>query len=61
LRAMAATSLSFAETHQDQLLLLARVAEQWHCRPSQLLQASTDEFQIDLACAAILWRIGNRG
>lgn len=52
----AATSPSFAAINQDELLLLARLAEQWHCQPSALLQSSISNFQIDLAAALVLWR-----
>lgn len=55
-----ATSRPFVKT--DNLLLLARVAETWGCRPSKLLgfdsgiQNLTPALQIDIAAAAALWR-----
>jgi hypothetical protein len=42
------------------MLLLARVAEKWHCRPSQLLRSHVAEFQIDLACALLAWQEDER-
>ncbi len=52
---MVAISARFAQ-HPDQLLLLAEVAREFGCRPSELLRGSAFELQIDLACAALLWR-----
>jgi hypothetical protein len=52
---LAATSRSFAEANQNELLLLAQLAEQWHCRPSEMLKSQISDFQIDLACALMLW------
>lgn len=53
-----ATSAPFAKT--DNLLLLARVAETWGARPSELLGVNAREhtlrLQIDIAAAAVLWR-----
>lgn len=55
-----ATSRPFAASHN--LLLLARVAETWKCRPSELLGIShasrnlTPALQIDFAAAVALWR-----
>lgn len=37
------------------MLLLARLAKQWHCRPSELLNSSSLDFQIDVAAAVALW------
>ena len=50
-----ATSRPFVEG--PNLLLLARVAETWSCRPSDLIEArGTTGLQIDLAAAMVLWR-----
>lgn len=55
-----ATSHPFVKT--ENLLLLARVAETWGCRPSELLgfdsgiQNLTPALQIDIAAAVALWR-----
>lgn len=56
-----ATSRPFVRTNN--LLLLARAAETWGCRPSSLLGIDSDArnlttaLQIDLAAAAALWRV----
>lgn len=42
------------------MLLLARLAEKWHCRPSKLLKATVSDFQIDLACALLAWQDDER-
>ena len=42
------------------MLLLARLAEKWHCRPSELLKDWVSDFQIDLACALLSWQDGER-
>jgi len=51
---MVATSRRFATS--DNLLLLARVAEKWNCRPSDLLNSSMWDFQIDVAAAVAIWK-----
>lgn len=50
---MVATSLRFSE---ETLLTLARVAEEFHCRPSDLLRSEITDFQIDVAAAVALWK-----
>ncbi len=50
------TSPSFAERRPELLLLLARVAETFHCPPSRLLRQAVMDLQIDIAAAAALWR-----
>jgi hypothetical protein len=56
-----ATSCPFVKD-PEQLLLLARVAETWRCRPSELLgltasqRNQTPALQMDLACAVALWQ-----
>lgn len=58
-----ATSRPFVKT--ENLLLLARVAETWGCRPSELLgfdsevRNMTPALQIDIAAAAALWRLND--
>jgi hypothetical protein len=52
----AATSPDFAEKRPELILLLAQVAETFHCPPSQLLRGTTTDLQIDIAAAAALWR-----
>jgi hypothetical protein len=52
---MVPISAPFANQEQ-QLLLLAEVAETFGCRPSALLRGPATDLQIDLACAAMLWR-----
>lgn len=55
-----ATSPPFVKT--DNFLLLARVAETWRCRPSELvglgseIRNRTVALQFDIAAAAALWR-----
>lgn len=55
-----ATSRLFVKTNN--LLLLARAAETWGCRPSALLSMDSDmgnqtaALQIDLAAAVALWQ-----
>jgi hypothetical protein len=53
---MAATSNPFAEVPESERLLLARLAQTFQVRPSELLQGSPMDFQIDLAVAVTLWR-----
>lgn len=50
------TSRVFAEANQDELLLLAHLADQWRCRPSEMLNSQISDFQLDLACAVALWQ-----
>jgi hypothetical protein len=52
---MVAISIPFA-IREEQLLLLAEVAREFHCRPSKILRGGTSDLQIDLACAVVLWR-----
>jgi hypothetical protein len=52
---MVAISARFA-VQEKQLLLLAEIAETFGCRPSALLCGLASELQIDLACAALLWK-----
>jgi len=52
---MVAISVHFAN-QESQLLLLAETAETFGCRPSALLSGNASDLQIDLACAALLWR-----
>jgi len=49
-------STSHPFVHSPNLLLLAQVAETWHCRPSDLLWGRATHFQLDCAAAAALWQ-----
>jgi hypothetical protein len=42
----------------EDFLLLAQMAETWHCRPSEMLNltGTMAAFQFDLAAAVALWR-----
>lgn len=51
---MVATSRRFAVS--EELLILARLAQQWHCRPSELIKSDIVDFQIDVAAAIALWK-----
>lgn len=50
-----AISRRFA-AREKQLLLLGEVAQEFGCRPSELLNGSPRDLQIDLACAVLLWK-----
>jgi integrase len=52
---MVAISACFAD-REPQLLLLAEIAQEFGCRPSELLRGEASDLQIDLASAAVLWR-----